>query len=95
MNTGLEYLQKLDFEKERFDLLRKEFKILYSYDGQICSTCSIIQGTVNTKLGIKKEYCDHFYRRVNKKIKKEKEKIMRKAVNFILPSMNKDNQQQL
>jgi len=86
MSLGLRYLQKLDIEKEWDKLLIKEYLTLYSYDGIVCKKCGTIQGKPNKKLGIKKYYCDWVGKKVNKKLKKEKEKIMNKIFSLVITS---------
>ena len=69
---------KEKIKKEWDSLLIKEFSILYSYDGVICEKCGKIQGEPNKKLGIKKYYCDWIRKKINKKIKKEKDQLIKK-----------------
>jgi len=76
MNESLRYLEFLDFNEKSFNILYKNFSILYSYDGIHCKKCNLVQGKPNKSLGIKKYYCDCTYSSVHKKMKKEKEKFM-------------------
>ena len=91
MNEGLKYLQKNNINNKKVEILLKEFKILYSYDGIICKKCGIMQWKENKKLGIKKYYCDCIYNKVNKEIKKEIQKIMVEILDFIISPLDSED----
>jgi len=83
-SLGLKYLQRNEFQTKKIKLLLKEFQILYSFDERICKKCGIRQGKPNEEYGIKKYYCKHTIKKVNKKIKKEKEELIGEVLNFII-----------
>ena len=56
-------------------LLALEIKLLSEYNGKVCPSCGLIQGLPNDQLGVNIWYCDWVYKKINKKLKKIKERI--------------------
>jgi hypothetical protein len=61
-------------------VLYLELKLLSEYRGKRCPKCGLIQGLPNDKLGVHIWYCDWVYKKVNKKLKKIKERISEKIL---------------
>ena len=56
-----------------------------------CPKCGLIQGLPNDKLGVKIWYCDWVYKKVNKKLKKIKERISEKIFINSFNDLNDSN----
>ncbi len=77
-NINPEYKKLLDAKNlnTKMDaLLVLEFALLRIYEGYKCEKCGCIQGKPNIKKGIRKYYCDCFYRRVERRFVKEKKMV--------------------
>ena len=82
--NSLNYLKRLDSERDLDNLIIKRFKIAFSHDGEKCARCGVIQG--QPLKGFKKYYCKHLSNKIDKKLKKEKEKITGRIIGLILPT---------
>lgn len=80
MNEGLKYLMKNDLNIELDHLIIKHLKLSKEYDGTKCNKCGFIQGTEYK--GVKKSYCEHLTKKVDKKLKKEKINITKRIFIF-------------
>lgn len=86
MNVGLKYLIKNDLNTELDHLIIKHLRLSKEYDGTKCERCGFIQGTEYK--GVKKSYCEHLTAKIDKKLKKEKEKITKKI--FVFTTLSSD-----
>lgn len=69
-----------DYKKIGNIILYLEVKLLSQHNGKACPKCGLIQGLPNDKLGVRVWYCDWVYKKVNKKLKKIKERISEKIL---------------
>jgi len=81
--TSLNYLKRLDSERDLDNLISNRFKMIFSHDGEKCVKCGVVQG--KPLKGFRKYYCEHLSKKVDKKLKKEKEKITGRIIGLILP----------
>ena len=79
-----------DLDLKRKLSLLYEFKLLYSYDGIKCKSCGLIQGSPNDKLGIRKEYCKHYYNRIRRKTKPINDKLFQEAIKEVMKEISNE-----
>jgi hypothetical protein len=72
-------------------IIALEIKLLSEYNGKTCSSCGLIQGLPNDGLGVNIWYCDWVYKKVNKKLKKIKERIYQKILSDSFKDLNSLN----
>jgi len=82
--NSLKYLKKLDSERDLDNLITNRFKMIISHDGEKCVKCGVVQG--KPLKGFRKYYCEHLSNKIDKKLKKEKEKITGRIIGLILPT---------
>ena len=78
--NSLNYLIKNDLNRELDNLIDKHIKMSQEYDGKTCKKCGLIQGTAHK--GVRNAYCEHITLYVDRRLKKEKEKITKKIFFF-------------
>ena len=84
MGEGLEYLRRMreqDFHRKTKLLILKEVLLFKKEEGKFCKSCNLLQGCSYN--GFEHYYCIHCRNRINKKMKKEEEKI-KKIIGEIL-----------
>lgn len=86
--NSLNYLKRLGSERELDNLIIKEFKMVFSHDGEKCTKCGVIQG--KPLKGFRKYYCKHLSKKIDRKLKKEKEKITEKILGLNFPITSQD-----
>lgn len=80
MNTGLRYLIKNDLNTELDKIIIKHLKLSKEYDGTKCKKCGFVQGTEYK--GVRKSYCEHLTKKIDKKLKKEKINVTKRIFIF-------------
>jgi hypothetical protein len=63
------------------NIIYDRIKLLDNYVGKQCKSCGHIQG--QSKLGYRYYFCIHTSNAVNKKLRKEKEKITKSILKFV------------
>lgn len=93
MISGLTYLKRMsenDLHTQGKLLIFKELLLLKHEDGKLCDKCNIAQGYFYK--GFEKYYCKHFRTKIERKIKKEEEKIKKSLIDFVKLSLSEDVQ---
>lgn len=80
--NGLEYLERNEMNSELDKLIIYRFNLIKAQEGKKCPKCGFIQGTPNK--GFQKYYCKCLRNKINRKLKKEKEKKAKKILDFVL-----------
>lgn len=78
MKESLSYLLKDDINKELDSLIFEELIHYKNNIGKKCNICGIVQG--NPYYGWNKYFCIHIEKEIDKKVKEEKEKITKEAI---------------
>lgn len=86
----LKYLIKGDINRELDKIIDVSLELFNKCNGEKCKICGITQGS--SLKGFKKYYCKHKTEEIDKKMKKEKEKIVTKLLQVEAISMIQDMQ---
>ena len=81
--TSLKFLN-LDRLKVEYDLnniIKEHFSILSENEDKVCKRCGVIQGKPNK--GFDKYYCRHLTKKIDNKLKKEKEEICENLIHSL------------
>lgn len=76
------HLDKNNLDNELDNLIVKWLIIAKNYDGKTCKKCGSLQGS--RFRGVDKYYCEHITKLIDKKLKKEKEKITMEIFSFMV-----------
>ena len=78
--NSLNYLIKNVLNTELDNLIIQHLKLSKEYDGTKCEMCGFIQGTEYK--GVKKSYCEHLTKKIDKKLKNEKINVTKRIFIF-------------
>lgn len=84
--TGLTYLMRNDMNDELDELITKRFKLIQSFDGQVCKKCRVIEG--KPLKGFRKYYCKHLSRRIDRMLREDKNRAIKRLGDFISVKMS-------
>jgi hypothetical protein len=79
--TSLEYLRKIGIEEDLDKTLFFHLILTIKHNGEICKKCGIIQG--QQFKGFRKYYCEHLTKKIDQKLKKQKESVTMKIMDFV------------
>jgi hypothetical protein len=76
-----EYLKKVRIEEELDKNVLKHMELTIKHNGKKCNICGVIQGKSNK--GFKRFYCEHLTKKIDKKIKKQNERVCLKVMDLM------------